>query len=82
MFRHAPELTTQDLQSLAEPLAKRVGRTLQKHGRVEPDNENAMAGLVLGWLSSVKPGPLDDLIGHSITYLCRYVSRSSVFELE
>jgi ribosomal protein S27E len=51
-----------DLQALVERIAARVGRMLERRGVVERDMENA-------WLvANGEPGPLDDLIGHSLTY--------------
>jgi hypothetical protein len=47
---------------LVEQIAARVGQVLEKRGLIERDIENA-------WLAAgAEPGPLDDLIGHSITY--------------
>jgi hypothetical protein len=51
-----------DLQALVEQIATRIGRVLEKRGLVERDIENA-------WLAAdTEAGPLDDPIGHSITY--------------
>jgi hypothetical protein len=51
-----------DLQELVEQIAARVGQVLERRGLIERDIENA-------WLSpGSEPGPLDDLLGHSITY--------------
>ena len=62
VFRHVPALTSAQLQALVQQIAERVGRLLEKRGLVERDLENA-------WLATDGPGgPLDDLIGHSITY--------------
>jgi hypothetical protein len=56
----APEST--DLQGLVEQIAARIGRALERSGLVERDLENA-------WLATdTQAGPLDDLLGHSITY--------------
>jgi len=50
------------LQLLVQQIAERIGRLLEKRGLVERDMENA-------WLTTEGAGgPLDDLIGHSITY--------------
>lgn len=52
-----------ELQALVQCIAERIGRMLEKRGLIGRDCENA-------WLSS-DPGqaaPLDDLVGHSITY--------------
>ncbi len=45
-----------------QQIAARVGRVLEQRGRIKRDMENA-------WLAAQgEGGPLDDLIGHSITY--------------
>jgi hypothetical protein len=50
------------LQGLVEQIAARIGRALERRGLVERDIENA-------WLAAdAQAGPLDDLLGHSITY--------------
>jgi len=51
------------LQALLQCIAARIGLMLEKRGLIERDIENA-------WLSAdvAFAGPLDDLIGHSITY--------------
>jgi len=62
VFRHVPAPTSVQLQVLVQQIAERVGRLLERRGLVERDMENA-------WLTTDGPGgPLDDLIGHSITY--------------
>jgi len=62
MFRHVPESGAQDLQVLVEDIAGRIGRTLERCGLIERDMENT-------WLADITAaGPLDDLLGHSITY--------------
>jgi hypothetical protein len=51
-----------DLQQLVAHIAARIGHALEGRGLVERDLENA-------WLSAdTEAGPLDDLLGHSITY--------------
>jgi hypothetical protein len=51
-----------ELQRLVEQIAERVGHVLERRGLVERDMENA-------WLAGDgEAGPLDDLIGPSITY--------------
>jgi hypothetical protein len=58
-----------DLQELVEQIAARVGQVLERRGFIELEIENA-------WLSSgAEPGPLDDLLGHSITYRIAVGSR-------
>jgi hypothetical protein len=50
------------LQQLVEQIAGRIGRALERRGLVERDLENA-------WLArDTESGPLDDLLGRSITY--------------
>jgi len=62
VFRHVLGSGQSELQGLVEQIASGIGRVLERRGLVKRDMENA-------WLSSVaEPGPLDDLIGHSITY--------------
>jgi hypothetical protein len=62
IFRHVPAPTGTELQSLVQRITERVGRVLEKRGLIERDIESA-------WLAeNAEPGPLDDLIGHSITY--------------
>jgi hypothetical protein len=47
---------------VVEQIAARIGHALERRGLVERDRENA-------WLSAdTEAGPLDDLLGHSITY--------------
>ena len=61
-FRHVAGPDANDLQGLVEQIGARVGQVLEKRGLIERDSENA-------WLTAeAEPGPLDDLIGHSITY--------------
>jgi putative transposase len=51
-----------DLQQVVEQIAGRIARALERGGLVELDLENA-------WLATdTQAGPLDDLLGHSITY--------------
>ena len=62
VFRRVARPKANDLEDLAEQIAARVGQVLERRGLVERDIENA-------WLAAgAEPGPLDDLIGHSITY--------------
>ncbi len=62
VFRHVPAPTSAQLQGLVQQIAELVGRLLEKRGLIERDMENA-------WLTADElGGPLDDLIGHSITY--------------
>jgi Putative transposase len=62
VFRHVPAPTGTELQELVQQSAARIGKVLEQRGIVERDMENA-------WLAMQgEGGPLDDLIGHSITY--------------
>jgi hypothetical protein len=62
VFRHVPAPTGTELQELVQQIAARIGKVLEQRGLVERDLENA-------WLANPgEGGPLDDLIGHSITY--------------
>jgi ribosomal protein S27E len=62
VFRHVPAPTAAELQELVQRIAERIGKVLEQRGIVERDMENA-------WLATqTEGGPLDDLIGHSITY--------------
>jgi len=62
VFRHVPAPTGAELQELVQQIAARIGRVLEQRGLIERDMENA-------WLATQgEGGPLDDLIGHSITY--------------
>jgi hypothetical protein len=62
VFRQVPAPTGTELQELVQQIAARIGKVLEQRGLVERDMENA-------WLAmQAEGGPLDDLIGHSITY--------------
>jgi len=61
-FRHVAAPGANELQALVEQIAAGVGQVLERRGLIERDIENS-------WLAAgAEPGPLDDLIGHSITY--------------
>jgi hypothetical protein len=58
------------LEALVEQIASRIGRALERRGLVERDMENA-------WPTREgEGGPLDDLLGSSITYRFAVGSRS------
>jgi hypothetical protein len=59
--RHRPEATL--LYALVERLADRIGRALERQGLLARDAESSYLEL-----DAAAGGPLDDLIGHSITY--------------
>jgi hypothetical protein len=62
VFRHVPAPPGAEFQALVQQIAARIGKVLEQRGLVERDMENA-------WLAMPEEGgPLDDLIGHSITY--------------
>jgi Putative transposase len=62
VFRPTAAPESSDLQGLVEQIAARIGRALERRGLVERDLESA-------WFAAdTQAGPLDDLLGHSITY--------------
>jgi hypothetical protein len=62
VFRPVAAPESSDLQQLVEQIAAHIGKALERRGLVERDLENA-------WLATeTEAGPLDDLLGHSITY--------------
>lgn len=62
VFRPVPEPGTKDLQEILERIAARIGKALERRGVVERDIERA-------WLAlDSEAGPMDDVLGHSITY--------------
>jgi hypothetical protein len=62
VLRPAAGPSANELQRLVEQVGAQVGQVLERRGLIERDIENA-------WLATdFEAGPLDDLIGHSITY--------------
>jgi len=62
-FRWAKAPTSAELTHLTHTIARRVGRNLERQGLLERDAENSyLAG------DAVEGGPMDQLLGHSITY--------------
>ena len=62
-FRWVKAPTSAELTRLAQTLALRVGRLLERQGLLERDVENSyLAG------EAVEAGPMDQLLGSSITY--------------
>jgi hypothetical protein len=62
VFHPVPAPESSELQQLVAQIAARIGHALEGRGLVERDLENA-------WLSAdTEAGPVDDLLGHSITY--------------
>ena len=62
-FVPVPAPTATDLQTLIERISERVGRHLERQGLLVRDAENAY----LEW-DAEQASPLDDLVGHAITY--------------
>jgi hypothetical protein len=62
-FRWVRAPTSAEITHLAQVIARRVGRFLERRGLLERDVENSyLAG------EAAEAGPLDQLLGHSITY--------------
>ena len=62
-FRWVKAPTSAELTQLTHTIARRVGRFLERQGLLERDAENSyLSG------DGVEGGPLDQLLGHSITY--------------
>ncbi len=61
-FRWVKAPTSAELTHLTHTIARRVGRSLERQGLLERDAENSyLAG------DAVEGGPMDQLLGHSIT---------------
>lgn len=63
VFRRITAPSLAELQALVERLAERIGRSLERQGVLARDAESSYLEL-----NPDAGGPLDDLIGHSITY--------------
>jgi hypothetical protein len=62
-FRWVKAPTSAELTHLTHTIARRIGRFLEREGLLERDAENSyLAG------DAVEGGPMDQLLGHSITY--------------
>ena len=62
-FRWVKAPTSAELTQLTHTISRRVGRFLERQGLLERDAENSyLAG------DAGEGGPLDQLLGHSITY--------------
>jgi hypothetical protein len=61
VFRRIEPPRQEELQALVEQMAERIGRALERQGILARDAESSHLELDAG-------GPLDDLLGHSITY--------------
>jgi hypothetical protein len=62
-FRWVSSPTTQELTQLAQTIARRVGRYLERQGLLERDAENSHLAL-----DAIPDDPMAQLLGHSITY--------------
>jgi hypothetical protein len=62
-FRRVGAPSVRDLQALVERMAERIGRALEREGLLVRDEENSYLTL-----DPAAGGPMDDLLGHSITY--------------
>jgi hypothetical protein len=63
VFRRITPPGEAELQTLLERLAQRIGRALERRGRLVRDAESSFLEL-----DPAAGGPIDDLLGHSITY--------------
>ena len=79
VFRRIEPPPQEELQTLVERVAERIGSVLERQGLLARDTENSY--LELGPNAG---GPLEDLIGHSITYRVAMGPRAGqkVFSLE
>jgi len=62
-FRWVKAPTSQELTQLAHTIARRVSRFLERQGLLERDAETSYLAL-----DAVDEDPLNQLLGHSITY--------------
>jgi hypothetical protein len=63
VFRRIEPPREAELQTLVERVAERIGRALERQGVLVRDAENSFLEL-----DPAGGGPMDDLLGHSITY--------------
>jgi ribosomal protein S27E len=63
VFRRIPAPSAAELEALVRRIAERIGRALERKGLLVRDCENAYLSL-----DPAAAGPMDDLLGHSITY--------------
>jgi hypothetical protein len=75
VFRRIAPPSLADLQALVERLAERIGRALERQGVLARDAEKSFLELDPG-----AGGPIDDLLGHSITYRVAARERGSAGE--
>jgi hypothetical protein len=62
-FRWVSSPTTQELTQLTQTIARRIGRYLERQGLLERDAENSYLTT-----DAVSEDPMNQLLGHSITY--------------
>ncbi len=62
-FRWVSSPSPRELTQLTQTIARRVGRYLERQGLLERDAENSYLAS-----DAVTGGPMDQLLGHSITY--------------
>lgn len=63
VFRRIAPPSAAEQQALVERLAERIGRTLERQGVLSRDAESSYLDF-----AAEAGGPMDDLLGHSITY--------------
>jgi hypothetical protein len=63
VFRRIAAPSLAELQALVERIAERIGRALERQGLLARDAESSYLEL-----APDGGGPMDDLLGHSITY--------------
>ena len=63
MFRQIAPPSAPELEALVATLAERIGRSLEREGLLTRDCENSFLTF-----DPAAGGPMDDLLGHSITY--------------
>lgn len=78
-FRWVKAPTNQELTQLAHTIAHRVGRFLERQGLLERDAENSSLAS-----DAVDDDPMNELLGHSITYCIAVGSQAGrkVFTLQ
>ena len=69
-FRWVSSPTTRELTQLALTIARRVGRYLERQGLLERDAENSYLTT-----DAVSEDPMNQLLGHSITFALRWAPR-------
>ena len=79
VFRRVALPSQAELQALVERLAERIGRSLERQGVLVRDAETSFLAF-----DPAAGGPMDDLIGYSITYRVAFGPRAGrkVFTLQ